>query len=251
VSQPPLPPQTRYWNRAEDRQRVVNALFDRSAGQYDRACGIMSLGLGQTYRRAALERGGLRQGMAVLDVGTGTGLVAREVIHLLGSSGRVTGIDPSLGMMAAGRHRSRAGVVQGVGECLPFSDCCFDFITMGYALRHVPDLDQTFGEYLRVLKPGGKALLLEITKPTSAIGTLVARLYFGIAVPCAAWMGTGSADAAKLMRFYWDTIAQCVPPESVLASLRRVGFVATGRTVLHGIFSEYTAMRAQSLHPKR
>ena len=245
LNQPPLPPQTTYWNRAEDRQRAVNALFDRSAEQYDRACEIMSFGSGQTYRRAALERGGLRQGMHVLDVGTGTGLVACEVAHLLGSSGRVIGIDPSLKMMAAGRDRSRVDLVQSLGECLPFPDCRFDFITMGYALRHVPDLDQTFGEYLRVLKPGGKVLLLEITKPTSAMGTLLARLYFGTAMPWAAWIGTRSADAARLMRFYWDTIAQCVPPETVLASLRRAGLMATERNVIHGIFSEYTAMRGR------
>ena len=123
LNQPPLPPQTTYWNRAEDRQRAVNALFDRSAEQYDRACEIMSFGSGQTYRRAALERGGLRQGMHVLDVGTGTGLVACEVAHLLGSSGRVIGIDPSLKMMAAGRDRSRVDLVQSLGECLPFPDC--------------------------------------------------------------------------------------------------------------------------------
>jgi demethylmenaquinone methyltransferase/2-methoxy-6-polyprenyl-1,4-benzoquinol methylase len=243
LNQPPLPPQTRYWKRAEDRQRVVNALFDRSAEQYDRACHIMSFGSGQAYRREALERGGLRQGMDVLDVGTGTGLVAREVVHLLGSSGRVIGIDPSLKMMAAGRDLSGVGFVQGVGECLPFPDCRFDFITMGYALRHVPDLDQTFKEYLRVLKPGGKVLLLEITKPASTMGTLLARLYFGTAVPWAAWIGTRSTDAARLMRFYWDTIVQCVPPEAVLASLRRAGLVAAERTLIHGIFNEYTAMR--------
>jgi demethylmenaquinone methyltransferase/2-methoxy-6-polyprenyl-1,4-benzoquinol methylase len=243
LNQPPLPPQTRYWNRAEDRQRVVNALFDRSAGQYDRVCDIMSFGSGQNYRRAALERGGLRRGMDVLDVGTGTGLVAREVVHLLASSGRVIGLDPSFKMMAAGRHRSGVDFVQGVGECLPFSEGRFDFITMGYALRHVPDLDQAFSEYLRVLKPGGKVLLLEITKPAFATGRLLARFYFGTALPWAAWIGTGSADAARLMRFYWDTIARCVPPETVLASLRRAGFMAAGRTVLHGIFSEYTAMR--------
>ena len=94
MNQPPLPAETRYWNRADDRQRVVNALFDRSAEHYDRACGIMSFGSGQRYRREALERAGLRPGMRVLDVGTGTGLLAREIAHVLGSSGRVVGLDP-------------------------------------------------------------------------------------------------------------------------------------------------------------
>jgi demethylmenaquinone methyltransferase/2-methoxy-6-polyprenyl-1,4-benzoquinol methylase len=242
VNQPPLPSQTKHWARAEDRQRVVNALFDRSAEHYDRACDIMSLGSGRAYRRAALRRAGVREGMTVLDVGTGTGLLAREVVYLLGSSGHVIGIDPSQKMMTAGRNHLVVGLVQGLGERLPFADSCFDFVTMGYALRHVPDLHQTFDEYFRVLKPGGRALLLEITRPTSTVGALLARLYFGSVVPSLARIATRSADAAELMKFYWDTIAQCVAPATVLASLRCAGFAAE-RTVIYGVFSEYTAER--------
>jgi demethylmenaquinone methyltransferase/2-methoxy-6-polyprenyl-1,4-benzoquinol methylase len=239
----PLPAETRYWTRADDRQRVVNGLFDRSAEHYDRACGIMSFGFGQSYRREALDRAGLRPGMHVLDVGTGTGLLAREIVHLLGSPAHVVGLDPSRQMMAAGRRELNIRFVQGLGECLPFPDAHFDVVTMGYALRHVPDLDQTFEEYRRVLKPGGRLLLLEITRPASAVGFALARVYFGIVVPVATRIGTGSANAAELMRFYWETIAQCVPPETVLASLGRAGFAAPDRAVLHGIFSEYTATR--------
>jgi demethylmenaquinone methyltransferase/2-methoxy-6-polyprenyl-1,4-benzoquinol methylase len=242
MNQPPLPPHNRDWHRAEDRQRVVNTLFDRAAEHYDRACDIMSFGTGQGYRRAALERAGLRAGMDVLDVGTGTGLVAREALHLAGASARVVGLDPSLKMMAASRGQPGIGFVQGVGEHLPFPDGRFDFLAMGYALRHVADLDQTFIEYRRVLKPGGRLLLLEITKPGSWLGTMAARIYFGTLVPSLARLSTRSAAAAELMRFYWDTIAQCVAPEIVLASLHRVGFLAT-RTVISDIFSEYTATR--------
>ena len=243
MNQPPLPAETRYWTRTDDRQRVVNALFDRSAEHYDRACGIMSFGSGQGYRREALDRAGLRPGMHVLDVGTGTGLLAREIVHLLGSSGRVIGLDPSWNMMAAGRRELKLRFVQGLGERLPFPDRQFDFVTMGYALRHVPDLDQAFEEYRRVLKPAGRLLLLEITRPASTLGLALARVYFGTVVPLFTRIGTGSANAAEMMRFYWETIAQCVPPETVLASLRRAGFAAPDRTVMHGIFSEYTATR--------
>jgi demethylmenaquinone methyltransferase/2-methoxy-6-polyprenyl-1,4-benzoquinol methylase len=243
VNQPPLPAETRYWTRTDDRQRVVNALFDRSAEHYDRACGIMSLGSGQGYRREALDRAGLRPGMHVLDVGTGTGLLAREIVHLLGSSGRVVGLDPSWNMMAAGRRELNLRFVQALGERLPFPDMHFDFVTMGYALRHVHDFDQTFEEYRRVLKPGGRLLLLEITRPASTLGLTLARFYFGTVVPLVTRIGTGSANAAELMRFYWETIAQCVPPETVLASLERAGFAAPDRVVVHGIFSEYSAAR--------
>jgi len=71
MSQPPLPPQAKYWTRPEERQRVVSALFDRSAKDYDRACGIMSLGSGRAYRRAALERAGLREACACCREGGG------------------------------------------------------------------------------------------------------------------------------------------------------------------------------------
>lgn len=243
MHQPPLPAETRYWSRTEDRQHVVNALFDRSADHYDRACGIMSFGTGGHYRREALVRGGLRPGMRALDVGTGTGLLAREMVHVLGS-GHVVGLDPSRQMMAAGRRRLGIPLVQGLGEHLPFPDAHFDFLTMGYALRHVPDLDQAFEEYRRVLAPGGRVLLLEITRPASALGLSLARIYFGGVVPLVTRIGTGSANAAELMRFYWETIARCVPPEIVLASLGRAGLASPNRTVVHGIFSEYTAVRS-------
>jgi demethylmenaquinone methyltransferase/2-methoxy-6-polyprenyl-1,4-benzoquinol methylase len=245
MNQPPLPAETRYWTRTSDRQGVVNTLFDRSAEHYDRACGIMSFGSGQRYRREALGRAGLRPGMRVLDVGTGTGLLAREVVHLLGASGSAVAVDPSRNMMVAGRRTMNLPFVQGLGECLPFPDGHFDFLTMGYALRHVPDLDQAFREYRRVLKPGGRLLLLEITRPASRLGLALARAYFGVVVPAVTRLGTGSENAAELMRFYWETIAQCVPPVMVLASLARAGLAMPDRTVAFGIFSEYTATRGE------
>ena len=243
MNQPPLPPETRYWTRNDDRQRVVTALFDRAAEHYDRACHLMSCGSGQRYRRDALDRACLGPGLRVLDIGTGTGLLAREIVRLLGPSGSIVGLDPSRHMMAAGRQ-SNIAFVQGLGECLPFSNRSFDVVTMGYALRHVPDLDQTFDECRRVLEHGGRLLLLEITRPASALGLALARVYFGTLVPIVARIGTGSANAADLMRFYWETIAQCVPPATILGSLRRVGFAEPGRVVINGIFSEYTATRA-------
>jgi demethylmenaquinone methyltransferase/2-methoxy-6-polyprenyl-1,4-benzoquinol methylase len=243
MNQSPLPAESRYWARPEDRQNAVNALFDRSASHYDRACDIMAFGSGQRYRRDALERAGLRSGMRVLDVGTGTGLLAREIVQMLGAGGRVVGLDPSWQMMAEARRHPGIRLVQGVGERLPFADNQFDFVTMGYALRHVPDLDQTFGEYRRVLKPGGRILLLEITRPASTIGLALARAYFGAVVPALTWLGTGSGNAAKLMRFYWETIANCVSPETVIEAMRRAGLEAPGRMVMYGIFSEYAATR--------
>ena len=243
MSQAPLPAETRYWHCAGERPAVVNALFDQSAPHYDRACAIMSLGLGQRYRRDALARAGVRANARVLDVGVGTGLLAREIARLIGPSGRLIGLDPSWNMIARGRDRFDARFVLGIGDRLPFAEKRFDFVTMGYALRHVEDLDAAFAEYRRVLARDGRLLLLEISRPESALGLALARFYFGTIVPLVTRLTTGSGSAAELMRLYWDTIARCVPPATILASLRRSGFPSAERKVVHGIFSEYVAVR--------
>src|SRR5262249_36151846 len=145
------------------------------------------------------------------------------------ASGRVVGIDPSAGMMAAGRRATghmplrtiTVPLVRAIGERLPFPSGRFDFVAMGYALRHVRDLDEAFEEYRRVLRPSGRLLVLEITAPANSVGRTLARIYFGSIVPAVARLG--SVDAARMMRFYWETIDRCVPPETVLDSLRRVG----------------------------
>jgi demethylmenaquinone methyltransferase/2-methoxy-6-polyprenyl-1,4-benzoquinol methylase len=243
MTRAPLPLLPEYWNRTEDRQQVVNGLFDRCASHYDWICAVMSFGSGPRYRREVLSRAGLAASMSVLDVATGTGQVAREAANLIGSSGRLVGVDPSPAMMRAGRDRFSIPLVQGVAERLPFCSSSFDFVLMGYALRHVGDLDETFREYLRVLKPGGRLLLMEITRPASAVGLALMRTYFGSVVPLVARFGTGSRDTARLMRFYWDTIANSVPAETVLAAIGGAGFSAVERAVSRGIFTEYSATR--------
>ena len=120
MSQPPLPALPGYWKRSEDRQHAVNMLFDRSAAQYDWICNVTSFGTGQAYRREALVRAGLRRGMTVLDVGTGTGLVAREAVRLLQADGRVIGVDPSTHMMAAGAPASRYRSFKASAKDCPF-----------------------------------------------------------------------------------------------------------------------------------
>jgi demethylmenaquinone methyltransferase/2-methoxy-6-polyprenyl-1,4-benzoquinol methylase len=249
MHQPPLRELTKYWRHADERQGTVNGLFERAAEHYDYACNLMSLGSGQSYRRDALVRAGIRQGMHVLDIGTGTGLLAREIAAIIGPSGRVIGLDPAFNMLAAGRRLLDVRFVQGVGERLPFPDGRFDVVTMGYALRHVSDLDEAFAEYRRVLKPDGRVLLLEITKPISSGSLALARLYFGSVVPWMTRIATRSADAARLMRFYWSTIEACVPPETVMASLRRSGFQQVQRGVVMGLFSEYGARCAFASDP--
>ncbi len=242
MSLAPHPTIEGHYDRPEERQEYVDALFDSAAPHYDWICRVMSFGSGALYRRQALERLGMRPGMALLDVATGTGLVAHEAARLAGGSG-VIGLDPSRGMLDQARRAVSIPLVQARGEALPFADGRFDALSMGYALRHVPDLLLAFREYHRVLKPGGRALILEISRPASRIGLSLARLYLKRLVPFITRIGTGSADAQRLMDYYWDTIERCVAPEAILDALRRSGFEAT-RRVQGGLLSEYVGRKA-------
>jgi demethylmenaquinone methyltransferase/2-methoxy-6-polyprenyl-1,4-benzoquinol methylase len=147
-------------------------------------------------------------------------------------------------MLAVARTKLAARFVQGRAEAMPFPDNSFDFLTMGYALRHVADLDTTFREYRRVLKPGGRLLILEVTKPASRVGEFFFRIYFGRIYPFLSGLFTRSRDARDMMRYYWITMDACVPPASVLDALHGAGLADVKRTTMLGLFSEYTAVKS-------
>ncbi|MDB5985221.1 MAG: ubiquinone biosynthesis protein UbiE [Nevskia sp.] len=235
----PHPRLTAYYADEPGRLARVRQWFDAAAGDYDRINRLMSFGSGAHYRGDALRRLGVKAGARLLDVGSGTGVIAGLAQKLVGDSGLVVAVDPSSGMLGQARARGVSHIVPGRGESLPFADASFDLLTMGYALRHVADLDAAFREYRRVLRPGGRVLLLEITRPRSAAGTRALRWYMHALVPRLA----RSRDAAELMRYYWDTIEQCVAPEVILASLQAAGFAGASRKIAFSIFSEYSAAR--------
>jgi len=239
---PPIAALPRYFADEGTRRRFLDGLFDRTARDYDFVERQLALGSGAWYRRQALLRAGLAAGMQVLDVATGTGLVAREALAVVGPSGRVLGLDPSAGMLEEARSLA-IPLARGLGERLPFADASFDFVSMGFALRHVADLDALFAEMRRVLKPGGRACILEITYPEHRMAAVPLRFFMTHVVPLASWSSRQRASARSLMRFYWDTIAACVAPAEVLAALARAGFAAPRRNLVLGLFSEYVAKR--------
>jgi len=228
--------------RAEEREGFVRALFDSTAPHYDRIDRIFSLGTGPGYRRRALRQAGLRPGMRLLDVAVGTGLVARQAVALLGDPALVTGIDPSEGMLAEAR-RALPGVtlLRGRAEAIPLPDASADFLSMGYALRHVSDLDAAFAEYRRVLKPGGTVLLLEIARPESRLAHLIERVYMGAVIPALCRVAAPRHRSGELMRYYWETIEACVPAETILAALARAGFSSPACAAELEVFRAYTA----------
>ena len=119
----------------------------------------------------------------------GSAQVARPAAELVGPDGAVVGLDASLGMLFAARRVTALPLVQAYAERLPVADASFDFVTMGYALRHMADLVVTFSELRRVLKPGGSVLVLEITRPRSRVRYAVLRFYLHRVVPAIARLG--------------------------------------------------------------
>src|SRR5262245_57959998 len=152
-STPPHPVLEKYYPVASDRQSFVGELFDGAARHYNHIGRMLDWGSGPMYRRQALQRAGLRPGMRLLDVATGTGLVAGGAVEILRDPHGVVGVDPSAGMLREARAALSVPLVRGRGEALPFRDGTFDMLSMGFALRHVPDLELAFAEYRRVLKP--------------------------------------------------------------------------------------------------
>lgn len=239
----PHPPITPRYARPEDKPAYVNALFDAAAKHYDGVTGWGFLGSGSAYRRWVQSRHGLRPGMHLLDVACGTGLMAVEAARILGTAENITCLDPSAGMMAEAKKKLPAKFVQGYADALPFPDGSFDFLTMGYALRHVADLGVTMREYHRVLRPGGRALILEVTKPATRAGNFFFRLYFGKIYPGLTRVFTGSKAARDMMRYYWETMDAAVPPETVLAAMRAAGFADAKCPRIMGLFCEYVAVK--------
>lgn len=239
----PHPVLNDYYRQEDERRAAVDRMFDISAVHYDWITDVMSFGSGKWYRRDALVRAGIGPGMKVLDVGAGTGAVSLLAQELVTETGLVVALDPSRGMLAEAKQRGVKHTFMGLGERLPFADASFDVVSMGYALRHVADLVLLFEEYRRVLKPGGKILLLEITRPGGGIGLSLLRFYMKSVVPKITRMFRRSADAEKLMRYYWDTIDQCVSPNVILAAMEQAGLQQAKRHLVMGMFSEYTGFR--------
>jgi demethylmenaquinone methyltransferase/2-methoxy-6-polyprenyl-1,4-benzoquinol methylase len=243
---PPLSPHRplpEFYPATTARQSFVNGLFNAAAPDYDWVNRVMSFGSDRRYRRQALAHAGLRPGMNFLDVASGTGLMIKAALELGLDPSLVIGVDPSRGMLEENRRQHPVTLLEGRGESLPCPDAAFDFVCMGYALRHVEDLNALFGEFRRVLRPGGRVLILEITRPTNALAFQLTRLYIQWLLPFLGWLRRRNRSTAQLMKYYWATIAECVPPPVILSALEAQGFREVQRTTTGPILSEYVACR--------
>ena len=239
----PHRPLQEFYSDPAQRSAYINRLFNNSAPHYDWISKVLALGSDKYYRRMALRKAGLKPGMKLLDVASGTGLVAQAALQLGLPVTDIIGLDPSIGMLNENQKLRPIHLVQGFGEKLPFPNATFDFITMGYALRHVESLAALFTEFKRVLKPGGKALILEISKPSGKISFAFLKFYMEKILPIIARLRTNHPDFPELLRYYWATIAECVPPQNILDSLSAAGFSQVNRNAFGPMLNDYLAVK--------
>lgn len=198
---------------ASERTRFATQLFAGIAPEYDRMGALLSFGQDPRWRRFLVSRVNAIPGSWVLDVATGTGLVARELARR--RNVRIAGVDQSWPMVRRGAHAARAegrdgriSFVLGQAERLPFPDEAFDSVTFTYLLRYVDDPGATLAELARVLRPGGVLACLEFHVPQDPYAQLGWQAYTRMVMPTVGWMvskawyRTGRFLGPSIERFY-------------------------------------------------
>ena len=184
----------------------VREVFNSVARRYDLMNDLMSVGMHRLWKRVAIETAAVRPGMQVLDLASGTGDLARAMARRAGSKGHVCLADINDQMLRVGRDRAiDAGELQGLSWCqcdaeaLPYPDASFDRVTIGFGLRNVTRKEVALTEMLRVLKPGGRALVLEFSKPESAPLEQVYDLYSFSVLPALGKVVTNDAESYQYL----------------------------------------------------
>lgn len=208
----------------DDKARYVRAMFGRIAGRYDLMNRLMTGFRDQSWRRLAVTAVAVQPGGVTLDVGTGTG----DFLPLLAEAApgaRAVGVDLTFEMMDAGRAKliavdDRAGFVQGDALRLPFADDTFDGLVNGFLLRNVADLRQTLAEMRRVIKPGARVVILEITPVDTPLWGDLFRFYFGQIVPRIGGLIAGAQDAYTYLP---HSVERFVPAAELAGLMTEVG----------------------------
>jgi demethylmenaquinone methyltransferase/2-methoxy-6-polyprenyl-1,4-benzoquinol methylase len=219
----------------------VRAMFDRIAGVYDRMNAVMTAGLDRQWRRRAAELTGVGPGAQVLDVATGTGDLALELARRVAPGGRVVGSDFSEEMLARARekaaHAGPPGVALEFGWgnalSLPYESAAFDAATVGFGARNFADLRRGVAEMARVVHPGGRVVILEITTPQKPPLSWFYSVWFDRLVPA---LGRAAGDASAYS--YLPSSVKLFPGPRELAAmmagcgLRRVRWVVTAGGII-------------------
>jgi demethylmenaquinone methyltransferase/2-methoxy-6-polyprenyl-1,4-benzoquinol methylase len=210
-------------------------MFDRIAGVYDLMNSAMTAGLHHQWRQRAVDRAQVGPGSDALDICCGTGDLALELRRRIGADGRVVGSDFSEPMLDLARAKSGdRGLPVEFGWAdaldLPYGDASFDAVTVGFGARNLADLDKGLGEMARVLRPGGRVVILEITRPQREPLASFYRLWFDRMVPL---LGTfaGDPDAYSYLP---ESVRSFPEPRQLAAKMDASGFTEIRWLLLAG-----------------
>jgi demethylmenaquinone methyltransferase/2-methoxy-6-polyprenyl-1,4-benzoquinol methylase len=213
---------------AGDKTRLVYGVFESVAGKYDLMNDIMSLGIHRLWKREFVANSGVRLGHHVLDLAAGTGDISALLSKRVGKSGHVVMSDINEAMLEVGRQRLEDRGISGNvsfslanAECLPFDDGEFDAVTMAFGLRNVTDKDAALVEMYRVLRPGGKVLILEFSEvQPESLKKAYSAYSFGV-LPL---LGKLIAGDSNSYRYLAESIRQHPPQEDLAEMMHQAGF---------------------------
>ena len=212
----------------KEKQRRVAGVFDSVADNYDLMNDAMSLGIHRLWKRFAIERSGARPGQRILDLAGGTGDLAAKLSRIVGPSGEVVIGDINAAMLNVGRERlldqgvsGNIRFVQANAETLPFPENSFDCITIGFGLRNVTDKQKALESMYSALKPGGRVLVLEFSKPVVPGLKQVYDLYSFKLLPM---MGRLIARDESSYRYLAESIRMHPDQESLKEMMQLAGF---------------------------
>lgn len=208
---------------------MVRGVFDSVASRYDLMNDLMSGGIHRLWKRFTIELCAVRPGQTILDIAGGTGDLAARFSRLVGQDGKVILADINAAMLEVGRDRlidkgasDNIEVVQADAQYLPFADNSIDCITIAFGLRNVTDKAIALQSMLRVLRPGGRLLVLEFSKPTSP---LLGKIYDQYSFQILPAMGRLVAQDAESYRYLAESIRKHPDQETLLGMMEDAGFV--------------------------
>lgn len=237
--------------QAAEKGTLVRQHFDRVAPTYDLGNTVLSLGLHHLWKRTAVRMLGLRPGEQVLDLCGGTADLSLIAGRAVGAGGRIVLCDINLAMMQAGKPKARrAGLgdsiswVQADAERLSFPDEAFDAAMVGFGIRNLTHMERGFEEMHRVLKPGGRLLCLEFSKPTNPLFRRLYDLYSFVLMPILSKALVGQRESYLYLA---ESIRVFPGPEELKRILERIGFSRVGyRGLTNGIAVIHVGVKRES-----
>jgi demethylmenaquinone methyltransferase/2-methoxy-6-polyprenyl-1,4-benzoquinol methylase len=210
--------------QGKERAAYVQNMFDRIAGRYDLMNRLISLGQDQRWRRFVIAQTQLPRGGSLLDLATGTGDIAFAALSAVPDA-QVVGADFSVGMMLVGQQRPGGEAVHWSGADalhLPFPSASFDAVTAGYLMRNVIDIPRALSEQMRVLKPGGRLVILDTSPPPNNLMRPFITMHLRYVIPLLGRMVSGNPDAYQYLP---ESTQKFKTPVELVALMESAGFV--------------------------